>query len=392
AVTERLPEGAPQRQGAILHRVVLVHVQVALAGQAQRETAMHAQLFQHVVEEADAGAYLWRAGPVELHLGADAGLARGPDDAGAPWRVQRVGQDRRPVRPVPEAVAAQAQVGGQLQVCRAVAGDGTAFAVEHTGAQPVLHQTGAGLARRRILLRPGRIDQDLVEVDALAGQDVQQQRLRALECLARECRRAQAILVADHHQPVARIDGTPQGGNGAGDHAELAEAVHLEVVRLADQRAVAVHEQHLRAHAATSRRESRSSTRAFSSGLPMLTRRQPERPGCDDTSRTITPPACRSRRAPSASATRSSRKLPWLGQTRSTPGQRASCCCQWSRWARMAAMRRTVTASDGGDSACSAACTQGAGSGYGGAMAAITRTTPGAASRQPTRAPASACA
>ena len=55
-----------QRERAVLDGVVLVDVQIAGARQLQREAAVLRDLFEHVIEEADAGATVNRRFVVEL--------------------------------------------------------------------------------------------------------------------------------------------------------------------------------------------------------------------------------------------------------------------------------------------------------------------------------------
>src|SRR3546814_18142748 len=61
-----------------------------------------------------------------------------------------------------------------------------------------------GFAGRRIVVFKVRVDQHLTEHDALRREDLQQQRLRAVEILARKAGRAQTILIADHHEQIGR--------------------------------------------------------------------------------------------------------------------------------------------------------------------------------------------
>ena len=53
-VAQRLAQRRTERERAILHGVVLVDVEVALAVELQRETAVLGDLLQHVIEEPEA--------------------------------------------------------------------------------------------------------------------------------------------------------------------------------------------------------------------------------------------------------------------------------------------------------------------------------------------------
>src|SRR5258705_8274675 len=65
-----------QCQGAILSRVVIVHLQIAFAGQRQVEARVAAERVQQVVEEADAGLHIRLAGAVEIERHANRCFAR----------------------------------------------------------------------------------------------------------------------------------------------------------------------------------------------------------------------------------------------------------------------------------------------------------------------------
>src|SRR5690606_380116 len=125
-------------------------------------------------------------------------------------------------------------------------------------------------------------------------------------------RGAEAVLIADHHQPVAGVAQPQQRRQHAGHEAQLVEAVDLEVRRLLNQGAVAVDEEDRagRAHAATSAPASAASTRRFCPGVPTVTRSASSRPGTCRWSRTTTPAATSRLNAPAAAAKRTSRKLP----------------------------------------------------------------------------------
>src|SRR3546814_16824283 len=97
-----------------------------------------------------------------------------------------------------------------------------------------------GFAGRRIVVFKVRVDQHLTEHDALRREDLQQQRLRAVEILARKAGRAQTILIADHHELVTGIADAQQRRNHAIDQPELGIAVDLAIGRLFDPHAVAV--------------------------------------------------------------------------------------------------------------------------------------------------------
>ena len=73
----------PQRDADILHRVVVVDMQVALRRQGQIEQCMAGQQFQHVIEETDPGLDRDRTAPVEIQGQIDIGFGGAALDAKA---------------------------------------------------------------------------------------------------------------------------------------------------------------------------------------------------------------------------------------------------------------------------------------------------------------------
>ena len=70
-VAERLLERLPERDADILDGVVVVDMQIALGGNADIDERVARELVEHMVEEADAGGDLGRAGAVEVELDRD---------------------------------------------------------------------------------------------------------------------------------------------------------------------------------------------------------------------------------------------------------------------------------------------------------------------------------
>src|ERR1700733_5077320 len=67
-VAQRLAQRLAERDRGVLDRVVRVDLGVALGADGETETAVLAELVEHVVEERDAGLDLDRAGAVEVEL------------------------------------------------------------------------------------------------------------------------------------------------------------------------------------------------------------------------------------------------------------------------------------------------------------------------------------
>ena len=78
ALAERAVKRLAERDGAVLGAVVVVNVQVALAGQREVHAAVLGQLREHVVQEADARVHDRRAAPVQRQLHRHVRLLRRP--------------------------------------------------------------------------------------------------------------------------------------------------------------------------------------------------------------------------------------------------------------------------------------------------------------------------
>ena len=70
-------------------------------------------------------------------------------------------------------------------------------------AQVVLDQSRAGLAAAAALVREVRADEYRIEADALRVEKMQHEFVHQLEVRSREALTADAVLIGDHHQPVA---------------------------------------------------------------------------------------------------------------------------------------------------------------------------------------------
>ena len=77
-VPERLPERRTKRNAHVLHRMMRVHGQVALAGHRKAEAPVARKQHQHVIEKAAPGADLYRFRRIKPERQADIGLRRRP--------------------------------------------------------------------------------------------------------------------------------------------------------------------------------------------------------------------------------------------------------------------------------------------------------------------------
>ncbi|MNS85491.1 hypothetical protein D3C72_1193580 [compost metagenome] len=189
----------PQSDGAVLDGVVRVGVQVALARQSDREPAVRRHLFDHVVEEADAGVDRHRPGAVQIDGADDAGLfriAHGLPDAGAAHL--RRGGPKRHQQPVVDlglqrhrqAHPLSGRIGVKAEAAQVFdQGDG----IGRTGDD---HRPGPGLQRHQP--RQGLGDAGALAahaVDALGGLD----HPRGVQSLRRQPHRDLGQGVGLHH-------------------------------------------------------------------------------------------------------------------------------------------------------------------------------------------------
>ena len=181
-----------------------------------------------------------------------------------------------------------------------------------------------------------------------------------------KARRAEAILVGDHDELVAGIAQPQQRRDHAFDEAQLGVGVDLEVVRLLDQRAVAIDEQ--------DRAQARSCSLPRSDRSAASTRRVLLRRADADAQR-IAELRQRAhvahhdagveqvRYAASARSKRTSRKLPCDGYTRRTPAMSPSAAASVRARGVPPQSAASVRTSDAGASARNACSAHGAGTG-----------------------------
>lgn len=239
-------------------------------------------------------------------------------------------------------------------------------------AQSMLRSRSSGCTRPSAGLRSGErvretaVDQDVPETDALALEDLQHQRMRAIECRLRERFGTEAVLIRHHDELVTGVAQAQHRRNHAVDEFEFFVGIDLEIGGLADQRAVAVDEQDglHRAHAADAC-GCAASTASFSAGEPIVMRKASPSPGVARISRTTTPAANKRRYTASASSNLASRKFAALGYTGERRTSDAAHRDMRSRSLRIVAAWAAVSASAAGSSARKARSAQGCGTGYG---------------------------
>ena len=161
----------------------------------------------------------------------------------------------------------------ELKVGRAIANDRRARGVNRVRRDVLIDEARRGLAAVAALARPVRADEDRIERDPLGREEPEQEVLRLPKRRLGEGVGAEAVLVRDHHEAVARGLQRDQRADDAGHELQLRERVDLLVGRLLDQRAVAVDEEGRGHRGAFASRAARS--RAFCAGSPTVIRMQP---------------------------------------------------------------------------------------------------------------------
>ena len=195
---------------------------------SQREAAVLAHLFQHVVEETEAGHAPpdRRRDPGRRSTRIRVSLVSALDAGGA----RRIGQRVGDVAPAHASSnfglsGSRGRRDWRRTACRFRGRRPCALRIEVDAAiaQVVQHQADARLAGRRVVLvRKLLVDQHLAEADALRGRGS----AAASACgpskrLARIALGAQPVLVGDHDEFEAGVAQPEQGRDHALDEAEL---------------------------------------------------------------------------------------------------------------------------------------------------------------------------
>ena len=154
--------------------------------------------------------------------------------------------------------------------------------------QPRQHQFGFRLAAVAVIRREMRTNQHLVKVDALRGENLHHQVVRAVELVLRQAGGPQPVLIGDHHQLVPFLLQLQQGRDHLRLKRQLIEAVYLKINRwLGNQRTVTVNKEKLLGHTFSAVKA--SMTRWLSARVPIVIRKQPLNEGCLFWSRKIMP-------------------------------------------------------------------------------------------------------
>ena len=161
-------QGFAEGQAGILHRVVVVDVQIAADVNLHAEAAVGGDLVEHMVKKADAGMDLAAAFAVQPHFHIHLGLFGDALDVGIAVAAGQLLADGRPV----ERLAVIAQTGNshvirQLKVGGPVANHIAVGFIQHALFQPRQHQLRFWLTAGAVVAREVRTNQHLFKVNAL---------------------------------------------------------------------------------------------------------------------------------------------------------------------------------------------------------------------------------
>ena len=184
--------------------------EIAAAGELEREAAVARDLLEHVVEEADAGRDADRRPRRRGRRERD----RWSRGCAAPrsalrGRSVKLTRDGRPAVVARRRRASRAGRGAEIACELQVAARSpmTAERARSIGAVARYSSTSRvfGLRQSQLVRRPVRADEHRVELDALRGEQRENELLRRAERRLRKARRAEAVLVGHHHEAVARV-------------------------------------------------------------------------------------------------------------------------------------------------------------------------------------------
>src|SRR6202171_1263685 len=228
--------------------MMLVDVEVARASQVEREAAVLRDLFQHVIEEPQAGGDRARAIARQIEVDMDVRFLR----FAMHLRAQRLADDAPGngwpglVRTAPQAYlqALKAQILGKFHIRVAVADHVAACLVDGMGREKFLHHADLGFAAGTVLALEVRTDAHRFELDSLGTEKLQDESVSALEILLRKTRSSESVLIGDHDEREARRFELEQRRHHSGHEANLLQTVYLFVRRLLVQGAVAIQKQY----------------------------------------------------------------------------------------------------------------------------------------------------
>ena len=186
-VAQGLQKAFSQGDTRVLDGVMLIDIKVALGVDGEVHHAMLADLFQHMVEEAQTCGYVTLARAVKVHADVDVGLL-----GGALHLSDAVASKENfcylvPVHSVlAEDEALAAQVLCQLRIRLSVSNHITLCEIVLRIVDVFLQHADSWLAHRRVVLREMAVDELLLEVYSFALQSLDDEVVDRPECVFRE--------------------------------------------------------------------------------------------------------------------------------------------------------------------------------------------------------------
>jgi hypothetical protein len=138
--------------------------------------------------------------------------------------------------------ATHTEVRREFQVGVTVADDRTRRQVHRAVAHELLDQACFRLTAGAVVGLEVRAHKDLIEFDALGAKGLHNEFVGFVEGGLRQGSRSQAILVGDHHEPIAAALQVIQSGEYTRQEPDLLQAVDLLVGRLFHERSVPINE------------------------------------------------------------------------------------------------------------------------------------------------------
>ena len=249
-VAQGLEQTFAQSQCGVLDSVMFVHIEVAFGVDGEVYHAVLAYLFQHVVEEAQAGFDVAMTFSVEVDLDIDVCLVGCTPHLGCSLTtigylgslVPRLGRERVGCVDIDLEKSASDVLGKQavgIPVANHIAGWNVVVGMVHV----FLYQTSIGFPSRGIVLREMGVYQDIIEFYPFAFQRLQNEIVHWPEGVLGKGIGAQTVLIAHHHKLVVGVFSQKgQVADGSWHKVQFAEVVDLLVGRFTDDGSVAIYE------------------------------------------------------------------------------------------------------------------------------------------------------
>ena len=244
-VAQCLCQALAQCQCSVLYGMMLVHVQVATAGDVKINVAMARYLLEHMVEETKSGRNVTSAVTVQCNAYLDIRFVRLSGNRCTAVARKQYLHYASPPHILAYYQAFASEILRQKGIRVPVAYD---IGVGHIHLG-ILHITGehggARLASGKVIVRKRAVDMLRLELHSFSTEDVEHKVVRRPEVGLGIRVGTKSVLVAYHHKPVVRVlCKERQGANGTWHKLKLAEGVNLLVLGFLQDGAVAIYEEY----------------------------------------------------------------------------------------------------------------------------------------------------